>query len=399
MRVRVLFLSPVPDFKGGAEQSLFDLVDNPGVEPLLVVPAAGAVSAHATSRDVPVRVLDFGSIGDVRRPFRFSQGIRVIGQLLRVARQLVEICRRGRVDIVHSNGLKAHVVAVTARLLGGAPCVIHIRDIANTRAERIVWKLLQLLSDQMILVSRACWPSPRLPRNVYVVYNGVRLPAAERPAPRGSALVLGFIGRIHPAKGLHVLISWLAHARRRGLALRLVVRGVFAKETPDYEREIAEQIRALELAGQVAFEGFVADPDGVYAGIDVVCVPSTAPDPLPRSVMEAMGRGLVVVAAPCGGIPEMITHGENGFLIEDPRDFAATMQRLQSKPQLLGEIGRKARDRCVCAFTLERLHEGVDRVYARAARKHAAHPPGRIGVHGMQEPRADLPVGVGKHPV
>jgi glycosyltransferase involved in cell wall biosynthesis len=112
-----------------------------------------------------------------------------------------------------------------------------------------------------------------------------------------------------------------------------------------------------------------------------------------------MGRGLVVVAAPCGGIPEMITHGENGFLIEDPRDFAATMQRLQSKPQLLGEIGRKARDRCVCAFTLERLHEGVDRVYARAARKHAAHPPGRIGVHGMQEPRADLPVGVGKHPV
>ena len=45
---------------------------------------------------------------------------------------------------------------------------------------------------------------------------------------------------------------------------------------------------------RVAFEGFVADPDGVYSGIGVVCVPSTAPDPLPRAVMEAMGRGLVV---------------------------------------------------------------------------------------------------------
>src|SRR5262249_44884707 len=161
------------------------------------------------------------------------------------------ICRHGRVDIVHSNGLKTHVIAVAARLLGGAPCVIHIRDIANTRAERIVWKLLQLLSDQMILVSRACWPSPRLPRNVYVVYNGVHVPGGERPAPRSSAFVLGFIGRIHPAKGLHVLISWLAQARRRGLALRLVVRGAFAKETPDYEREIAEQIGVLELASQV----------------------------------------------------------------------------------------------------------------------------------------------------
>jgi glycosyltransferase involved in cell wall biosynthesis len=398
MRLRVLFLSPVPDFKGGAEQSLFDLLGNPGVEPLLVVPAAGAVSAHAKSRNVPVCVLDFGSIGDVRRPFRFSQGLRVIGQLFHVARQLVEICRRGRVDIVHSNGLKAHVVAVAAQLLGGRPCVTHMRDIANTRTERIVWKLIQLLSDQMILVSRACWPSRRLPRNVHVVYNGVRLPAGERLVPRNSALVLGFIGRIHPAKGLHVLIAWLAQARRRGLALRLVVRGAFAKETPDYEREIAEQIRALELAGHVAFEGFVADPDGVYADIDVVCVPSTAPDPLPRSVMEAMGRGLVVAAAPCGGIPEMITHGENGFLIENPQDFVATMQRLQSKPQLLREIGRNARDRCVFAFTLQRLHEGVDRVYARAARKHAAHSPTRIAVHGMQEPRADLPVEAGKHP-
>jgi hypothetical protein len=73
------------------------------------------------------------------------------------------------------------------------------------------------------------------------------------------------------------------------------------------------------------------------------------------------------------------------------------MQRLQSKPQLLHEIGRKARDRCVSTFTLERLHEGIDRVYARAARKHAAHPPARIGVRSMQEQRADLPVRVGKH--
>jgi glycosyltransferase involved in cell wall biosynthesis len=115
--------------------------------------------------------------------------------------------------------------------------------------------------------------------------------------------------------------------------------------------------------------------------------------------MEAMGRGLVVLATPCGGIPEMIIHGENGFLIESPQDFAATMQRLKSKPQLLHEIGHKARDRCVSAFTLERLHEGVDRVYVRAARKRAALPPARIGVNGMQEPRADLPVQAGKHPM
>ena len=51
MKPRVLFLSPVPDFKGGAERSLWDLVANPQIEPLLVVPAEGALSTR-TARAV-----------------------------------------------------------------------------------------------------------------------------------------------------------------------------------------------------------------------------------------------------------------------------------------------------------------------------------------------------------
>jgi glycosyltransferase involved in cell wall biosynthesis len=386
MGLRVLFLSPVSDFKGGAERSLLDLLRNSRVEPLLVVSAAGQLSAYAASGNIPIELLEFGDISDIRRPFRFSHGIRVVAQLVSVARRLVDICRRRDIDIVHSNGLKAHVIAVTARLLGGRPCVTHIRDIANTGTERIVWKSLQLLSDRMILVSRACWPRDKLPRNVHVVYNGFRVPAAERPCRRNRGLVLGFIGRIHPAKGLHVLLSWMAETERTVGPLQLIVRGAFARETPEYEREIIAQVQALALASRVVFEGFIADPDEVYSGIDVVCVPSTTPDPLPRSVMEAMGRGLAVLAAPCGGIPEMIAHGDNGFLVGNQRDFAVTIQRLQREPELLLGIGRRARERCLSMFTLERLHENVDHVYARAAGRFAEHPPTRIGAIVRRSP-------------
>jgi L-malate glycosyltransferase len=386
MGLRVLFLSPVSDFKGGAERSLLDLLRNSRIEPLVVVPAAGQLSAYAASSNIPFELLEFGDISDIRRPFRLSHGIRVVAQLVFAARQLVDICRRRDIDIVHSNGLKAHVVAVTARLLGGRPCVTHIRDIANTGTERIVWKSLQLLSDQMILVSRACWPRGKLPRNVHVVYNGFRVPAADRPRQRNRGLVLGFIGRIHPAKGLHVLLSWMAETERTGGPLRLIVRGAFAGETPEYEREIVAQVQALALASRVAFEGFVADPDNVYSGIDVVCVPSTTPDPLPRAVMEAMGRGLAVLAAPCGGIPEMIAHGENGFLVGNQRDFAVTVQRLQSEPELLRDIGSRARERCLSMFTLERLHENIGHVYARAVGRFAEHPRMRIGAIVRRSP-------------
>jgi glycosyltransferase involved in cell wall biosynthesis len=386
MGLRVLFLSPVADFKGGAERSLLDLLRNSRIEPLLVVPAAGQLSACAASSNIPIELLEFGDISDIRRPFRLSHGIRVVAQLVSAARQLINICRRRDIDIVHSNGLKAHVIAVTARLLGGRPCVTHIRDIANTGTERIVWKSLQLLSDQMILVSRACWPRGKLPRNVHVVYNGFRVPAAERPRQRNRGLVLGFVGRIHPAKGLHVLLSWMAETESTGGPLQLIVRGAFARETPEYEREILAQVQALALASRVVFEGFVAHPDEVYSGIDVVCVPSTTSDPLPRAVMEAMGRGLAVLAAPCGGIPEMIVHGEDGFLVGNQRDFAVTIQRLRSEPELLLDIGSRARERCLSMFTLERLHENVGHVYARAAGRFAEHPVARIGAVVRRSP-------------
>src|SRR5262245_64302958 len=86
MSWRVLFLSPVPEFKGGAEQSLLDLLGNATVEPLLVVPAEGPLSEHAISKNVPVEVLEIGIISEIRRPFHFSHGILVLTQLFSVAR-------------------------------------------------------------------------------------------------------------------------------------------------------------------------------------------------------------------------------------------------------------------------------------------------------------------------
>jgi glycosyltransferase involved in cell wall biosynthesis len=61
--------------------------------------------------------------------------------------------------------------------------------------------------------------------------------------------------------------------------------------------------------------------------------------------MEAMGHGLTVEAVPSGGIPEMIVHGESGFLVNDEPEFILTVKRLQGESGLLGEIGRGARER------------------------------------------------------
>lgn len=361
----VIFLSPVPDFKGGAERSLMDLMGNPNISPRLVVPAEGPLSKRATELGIPFDILEFGRISDIRRPFRIGDGIKVLRDLLATAAKLRRLAKTHGAQVVHSNGLKAHAINVTARMLGGSPSIIHIRDIANTKIERLTWRCLQLASTRTVLVSRACWPQPTLPGNTHVVYNGFRIGGQNPPrTPQdGEDIVIGFAGRIHPAKGLHVLLSALALARRQVGNLRLIVRGEFASETPEYKDEIEAQVRNLDLTEAVAFDGFVSEPDAVYRGVDVVCVPSVLPDPLPRSVMEAMGRGLVVIAAPCGGIPEMIDHSKTGFLAGTPEEIAEHLVEVARTPALRAEIGEKAAAACRIKFDIAVLHARITEVY------------------------------------
>jgi glycosyltransferase involved in cell wall biosynthesis len=362
-RLKVLFFAPVPDFKGGAERSLFDLMSNPAVLPMLAIPARGPLTKRAQELGIPYEEIAFRSVVQVRRPFRVTDGFRVIGSLLGAAQQLKTVCRRHSVSLVHSNGMKAHVIAVTARMLGGRPVVTHIRDIANTRVERLTWRAIQIVSDRMILVSRACWPWTALPSNTHVVHNGVRPPPASERDVAAETMVVGFIGRIHPHKGLHVLLDALALAIADGARVELRVRGSFAEEAPGYREEIDAKIVSLGLGERVKFEGFLNSVDEVYARLQVVCVPSVLPDPLPRSVMEAMAFRLPVVASPVGGIPEMIEDGRNGYIALEPQAIARRLLELYRDPELRKKIGDEALQTIKQEFSIEGLHDRLRRVY------------------------------------
>ena len=67
--------------------------------------------------------------------------------------------------------------------------------------------------------------------------------------------------------------------------------------------------------------GFRKDVETVYGAADVIAVPSTAPDPLPNTALEAAAAGCAVVAAAHGGLPEIIRDGETGRLFA-PGDAA-----------------------------------------------------------------------------
>ena len=363
---KVLFLSPVGFFKGGAERSLQDLLSNPYITPILMAPEDGPILQTANAQFIQCQILDVGSINTIRRPFSFRKGLGVLLSLYKASSTLKAFCKKQNIGIVHSNGLKAHMINVISRRFGGPTAIIHIRDIPYTLTEKIVWQIMHLLCDKMVLVSAPCWPGKILPRKAIVIHNGIdakKLPHNPIKIP-SETTVLGFVGRIHPAKGLHLLLNWHAQAIKKGKLLKLSVRDSFSDDAPDYEREITEQIKSLQISDHIEFLGHINDPDKVYKDLDIVVVPSETPDPLPRSVMEAMALGLIVFGYPTGGITDMIDDGVTGYLVNDANSFSRALSEIQSHPQKKQLISENSKKKISEKFTISNLHKITHSLYS-----------------------------------
>lgn len=366
VRPKVLFFCPVPDFKGGAEVVLSDMLRHPGIVPALAVPAEGPVAAAARREGIEVVVVPFGAVSDIRRPLR----PRVVGEAMRdfyrAARALRRAARTLGADVIHSNGLKAHAIAGLARRLGSPPLVVHVHDLPVYRMEAMVWRTLARAADQMIIVSRACWADATLPAHVHVVHNGFEPATLSSSPPSPPPVTIGFCGRLHPFKGIHLLPDWLAAARAAALDVRLVIRGEAAPEDRDYVEEVKARFVTLGVGDSVDFQGRCEGLDAIFGGLHAVVVPSDTPDPLPRSVMEAMGLGLPVIGYPAGGIPEMIDHQRNGWLAGDAAGFTEAVRVLANDPARTAAIRAAAVDKVRRHLSLDVMYRRLDQVYAAA---------------------------------
>jgi glycosyltransferase involved in cell wall biosynthesis len=252
-----------------------------------------------------------------------------------------------------------------ARLLGGPPVVVHIRDVPFTPAEKLIWRFLATVATRMFVVSRACWPWKRLPANIKIVHNGIATPEGPLP-PRAlsSPLTIGFVGRLHPFKGLHLLVDWLAEGRKRGLDLRLVVRGKARDGEEAYVTEVEKTVAARHLESYCRFEGQRSGLNDIYRGLDVVAVPSSVPDPFPRAVMESLSLGIPVVGYPAGGIPDMIRDRETGYLVTSADSFVAAIADLTASQANYDRIRDAGYDWVRQTLSLEALHANVNGQYA-----------------------------------
>lgn len=144
----------------------------------------------------------------------------------------------------------------------------------------------------------------------HVVHNSVSgNPSADfRSEPGAGPLRLGYLGRIHPTKGVGSLIDAVLERTDGKVVLSL------AGELQD--EELARKVTHAQGDPRISYLGFV-EPGELFSQIDVLVVPSAWPEPFGRIVVEAYLHGIPVLAASSGGLPELVVQGKTGWIYGD----------------------------------------------------------------------------------
>jgi len=148
-----------------------------------------------------------------------------------------------------------------------------------------------------------------------------------------------YVGRLHPLKGIDVLIKAFHYVVESSIDLKLVVIG------PGDPKPYKELTQRLGVDKDVLFTGFVDDETKIDAidGSLAVVVPSVCDyvEVYPMIISEAWARGKPVVATRVGGIPYRVKHMLNGLLVppKDPKALAEAIIMLAKNRELATRLG------------------------------------------------------------
>jgi glycosyltransferase involved in cell wall biosynthesis len=132
---------------------------------------------------------------------------------------------------------------------------------------------------------------------------------------------------------------------------------------PDRER-LEQLAHDLGIGRSTYFVGYQEDVAGYYRLFDAFLLPSVN-EGTPVSAIEALASGTPVVATRVGGVPDVVTHGTDGFLV-DPGDTDAAAERLAElarDPELRTRFGAAGSASVRERYSVERLVDDVDRLY------------------------------------
>jgi glycosyltransferase involved in cell wall biosynthesis len=308
--------------------------------------------------------------------------------LLGLARSVVAVrrlAREWRADVIHANGVRAGLLAVAARRLGGPPVVVQVHDHLPRNALGLAVRRVLARADGVIAVSRSASRDfdAGLRRPVAeTVYISIDMARFAIPRDDGSARaalgipaeapLLGEVAQITPWKGQLEAIETLALVRRELPEAHLLLIGHVAFAGPGvrydnhaYLERLHARVRELGLQDAVHFLGRREDVPELLSALDLLLLPSWQ-EPFGTATLEGMAAGTVALVGTDGGAAEYVEDQLTGRTLppRDPERWAVAALELLRAPERRRAMGERARA-VAARFTDEAYAAGCREAYAR----------------------------------
>jgi glycosyltransferase involved in cell wall biosynthesis len=182
---------------------------------------------------------------------------------------------------------------------------------------------------------------------------GVQLLRRE-PKRRHEPLRVATVATLEPWKGIDVLLEASARASTK-LHLDLYGEGPLRSSL---------ESQANRLGVDATFHGMVGDVHERLREADVFVL-ATRGDNMPVSVLEAMSLALPVISTRTGGLPELVAHGDTGFLVEpdDAEGLAGAIDRVAQDEALRLRLGRGGAERIERRFARDKVARDMVTLY------------------------------------
>lgn len=299
---------------------------------------------------------------------------------LTLASKMAQVAKMEKLDVLHVHYAVPHAVcAFLAKEMAGCELKIittlHGTDITVLGHDESLSDLIRMAierSDAVTAVSQDLIRETRellsITKPIDLAYNFVdkrvyyprEVSALRRDYARDDEKLLLHISNFRPVKRIGDVVDVFAKVSER-----LPAKLLFVGEGPELSKTICK-VKELGLTDRVIFAGKQDDVAQVISMADVMLLPSEK-ESFGLVALEAMACGVPTVGSMAGGIPELITHGETGFLapIGDTDRMAEYVERLLINPRLYETISAACLKRAHETFCNDRITAQYEHIYYR----------------------------------
>lgn len=342
--------------------------------------AEGTLKNELTRRNIEVEIIKLGKKANVFGgkffSYSFLNKMVVAFNIIFYNFKLIPYILRNNFDVIYVNDIRASFYVFLASGVLRKKLICYIR---GELTDDILTNIGLRIPDRVITIAHGVLR--QLPRhliqkyedkfvNIYTGFNFEEINILQKEKAKQqlgidiNKLNIGFVGSLHPRKGLDLLIQALDTLSTTN-DLNLTIIGGKSEGYEAYWESIRETLDQSKI--DYNYLGYQNNMNIIYNSLDILVLPSRS-EGLPRTVIEGMIYKLPVIATDVGGTKEIIDNDDKGILInkDSVKELSQAIEKLMSSKTLRANMGEVASKHVREKFNDEKYKHDIHKVFGEA---------------------------------